>query len=422
MEHVYRVSEINSLIKEVIETSFPAVAVEGEISNFRPASSGHWYFSLKDEETMIQAVMFRHSSSRLTFTPKDGDKVVVRGNLGVYPQRGVYQIVCKSMEQAGTGNILAMLERRKKKLASEGLFDEERKKPLPIFPRRIAVVTSPSGAALRDILNVLGRRSSGLDVVVLPAPVQGEGAAEKIAAQIRRADTFGLGDVIIVGRGGGSLEDLLPFSEEAVVRAVYASNTPVISAVGHQTDTSLSDYAADRAAPTPSAAAELVSSSREELYTRVISMRGEMERRLRERAERARLLIERFTPENLAERFRRYIQPYYLRLDDAKEELIRTIEDVVKERRHGIELLLRDIEAASPEATLRKGYALVTKEQDGALVRSYDQVTPGEMLDIRVASGRIESKVTDAGEDERSSVEQVHEPTAKPEEKGREGE
>ncbi|MFO7849750.1 MAG: exodeoxyribonuclease VII large subunit [Spirochaetia bacterium] len=422
MEHVYRVSEINSLIKEVIETSFPAVAVEGEISNFRPASSGHWYFSLKDEETMIQAVMFRHKSRTLSFTPKDGDKVVVRGNLGVYVKRGSYQIVCETMEQAGVGNILAMLERRKKKLAAEGLFDEDRKQPLPIFPRRIAVVTSPTGAAIRDILNVLGRRSSGLDVVVLPAPVQGEGAGEKIAAQIRRADIFSLGDVIITGRGGGSLEDLLPFSEEAVVRAVYASKTPVISAVGHQTDTSLSDFAADRAAPTPSAAAELVSSSREELYTRVVSMRGEMERRLRERAERARLLIDRFTPENLADRFRLYIQPYYLKLDDAKEELIRSIGDAVKERRHRIELLLRDIEAASPEGTLRKGYALVTKEQDGTLVRSYDQVAPGEMLDIRVAAGRIGSKVTDAGEDERSSVAQKQEYTPDPEEKERRSE
>ncbi|MFO7848373.1 MAG: exodeoxyribonuclease VII large subunit [Spirochaetia bacterium] len=412
MEHVYQVSEINAVIKEVIETSFPAVAVEGEISNFRPASSGHWYFSLKDEETMIQAVMFRHKSRSLSFTPKDGDKVIVRGNLGVYAKRGAYQIICESMEQAGVGNILAMLERRKKKLASEGLFDKDRKQPLPVFPRQIAVVTSPSGAALRDILNVLGRRSSGLDVVVLPTPVQGESAGEKIASQIRRADTFGLGDVIIVGRGGGSLEDLLPFSEETVVRAVSASTTPVISAVGHQTDTSLIDYAADRPAPTPSAAAELVSSSREELYTRVLSIREEMERRLRDRVERARLLVDRFTPDNLVDRFRRYIQPYYLRLDDAKEELIRSIQEKVRERRHRIELLLRDIEAASPEGTLRKGYALVMKEQDGTLVRSYDQVGPEERLDIRVAVGKIGARVTDTGEDQRAADAPMPEHTA----------
>ena len=403
MEHVYRVSELNGIIKEVIETSFPTIAVEGEISNFRPASSGHWYFSLKDEETMIQAVMFRHKARYVRFTPKDGDKVVVTGKLGVYAKRGVYQVVCETMKQAGVGDILAMLEERKKRLAAEGLFAEERKKPLPLFPRRIAVVTSPTGAALRDILNVLGRRSSGLDVVILPAPVQGEEAGGKIAAQIRRADMFALGDVIIVGRGGGSLEDLLPFSDEAVVRAIAAGETPVISAVGHQTDTSLSDYAADVSAPTPSAAAELVSSSREELYDRVVSMREEMERRLRDRVERARLLVERFTPENLEERIRGLIQPYYLRLDDAKEEMIRTIGDLVSRQRHRVELLRRELEANSPEATLKRGYAVVTRAGDESLVRSYRQVDAGEGLAIRVAEGRIGATVEESCPDVRTS-------------------
>ena len=412
MEHVYRVSELTSIIKEVLETSFPALAVEGEVSNFRPAASGHWYFSLKDDETMIQAVMFRHKSRYLSFMPKDGDKVVVRGNLGVYAKRGVYQIICDSMEKAGIGNILAMLEERKKKLAAEGLFDGERKRPLPLFPRKIAVVTSPSGAAVRDILNVLGRRSSGLDVVVLPAPVQGEGAGRRIAAQIRRANMFRLGDVLIVGRGGGSIEDLLPFSDEEVVRAVAASEIPVISAVGHQTDTSLSDHAADVSAPTPSAAAEMVSSSREELYEKVIGIREHLERLLRDRVERIRLLTERFTPENLAERFRRIVQPYYLSLDDAKEELIRTIRETVRDRRHRVELLLRDLEANSPEATLRKGYAVVTRETDGALVRSFEQVGGGDRLDIRVSRGKIGAEVTDTSEDARSML---HRDTAKPE-------
>jgi exodeoxyribonuclease VII large subunit len=403
MEHVYRVSELNGIIKEVIETSFPTIAVEGEISNFRPASSGHWYFSLKDEETMIQAVMFRHKARYVRFTPKDGDKVVVTGKLGVYAKRGVYQIVCETMKQAGVGDILAMLEERKRRLAAEGLFAEERKKPLPLFPRRIAVVTSPTGAALRDILNVLGRRSSGLDVVILPAPVQGEEAGGKIAAQIRRADMFALGDVIIVGRGGGSLEDLLPFSDEAVVRAIAAGETPVISAVGHQTDTSLSDYAADVSAPTPSAAAEIVSESREQLHDRVVSMREEMERRLRDRVERARLLVERFTPENLEERIRGLIQPYYLRLDDAKEEMIRTIGDLVSRQRHRVELLRRELEANSPEATLKRGYAVVTRAGDESLVRSYRQVGTGESLAIRVAEGRIGATVEESGPDVRTS-------------------
>ncbi|MDZ7792421.1 MAG: exodeoxyribonuclease VII large subunit [Spirochaetia bacterium] len=222
-EYRFQVSEITAHIKEILEQSFSTVAIEGEISNFRPAGSGHWYFTLKDRDAMIQAVMFKYRSARVTFTPADGQKVVVRGNISVYAKRGNYQIICDSMEKAGEGDILAMLEERKRKLAAEGLFAEEKKRPLPFFPTRIAVVTSPTGAAIRDILQVLGRRSSGLDVVVLPAPVQGDSAGAKIAAQIRRANRFQLGDVIITGRGGGSLEDLLPFSDEEVVRAVAES-------------------------------------------------------------------------------------------------------------------------------------------------------------------------------------------------------
>src|SRR6056297_1603468 len=208
-EHVFQVSEITAHIKEILEVSFPTVRIEGEISNFRPAGSGHWYFNLKDRDAMIQAVMFKYRSREVNFTPVDGSKVVVRGKISVYAQRGNYQIICDSMEKAGEGDILAMLEERKRRLAGEGLFAPEKKRPLPLFPTRIAVVTSPTGAAIRDILQVLGRRSSGLDVVVLPSPVQGEQAGPKIAAQIRRANMFSLGDVLIVGRGGGSLEDLL---------------------------------------------------------------------------------------------------------------------------------------------------------------------------------------------------------------------
>ncbi len=399
-EHIYEVSELTAIIKEVIETAFPVVSVQGEISNFRPASSGHWYFSLKDEETMLQAVMFRHRAVRTGFLPKDGDKVVIRGNLGVYGKRGVYQIIAETMERAGTGTILAMLEERKRRLAAEGLFEEERKRPLPVFPRRIAVVTSPTGAAIRDILNVLGRRSSGIDVVILPAPVQGEDAGAKLAAQVRRADSCGLGDVIIVGRGGGSLEDLLPFSDEGLVRAIAASNTPLISAVGHQTDTALSDFAADLAVPTPSAAAELVSASRDELYRQVTSLREEMARRLQERTERSRLLIERFSPESLLELFRRLVQPAYLRLDDAKEELIRRGSDLVKERRHRLALLRGELEANSPAATLKRGYAVVIRSDDGSLVRSHRQAGPPDRLDIRLHEGKISAEVLDSGAEE----------------------
>jgi len=388
-EYRFQVSEITAHIKEILEQSFSTIAIEGEISNFRPAGSGHWYFTLKDRDAMIQAVMFKYRSARVAFTPADGQKVIVRGNISVYAKRGNYQIICDSMEKAGEGDILAMLEERKRKLAAEGLFAEEKKRPLPFFPTRIAVVTSPTGAAIRDILQVLGRRSSGLDVVVLPAPVQGDSAGAKIAAQIRRANYFQLGDVIITGRGGGSLEDLLPFSDEEVVRAVAESEIPVISAVGHEIDTALSDYAADVSAPTPSAAAEIVSKSREELSDRVHHLKDEMSTRIQNRVENAGLLIRQFTPENLEERFRQVLQPYQLRLDDAKEEAVRHLQDMLTSTRHRIAMLRSSIEGNSPLAILRKGYAVVTDRRSGVLIGSVQQSSSGDQIDIRLHDGRL---------------------------------
>jgi len=392
-EYRFQVSEITAHIKEILEQSFSTVAIEGEISNFRPAGSGHWYFTLKDRDAMIQAVMFKYRSARVAFTPADGQKVVVRGNISVYAKRGNYQIICDSMEKAGEGDILAMLEERKRKLAAEGLFAEDKKRPLPFFPTRIAVVTSPTGAAIRDILQVLGRRSSGLDVVVLPAPVQGDSAGAKIAAQIRRANRFQLGDVIITGRGGGSLEDLLPFSDEEVVRAVAESEIPVISAVGHEIDTALTDYAADVSAPTPSAAAEIVSKSREELSDRVHRLKEEMSTRIQNRVENAGLLIRQFTPENLEERFRQVLQPYQLHLDDAKEEAVRNLQDMLTSTRHRVDMLRSSIEGNSPLAILRKGYAVVTDRRNGVLIGSVKQSTAGDPIDIRLHDGRLGATV-----------------------------
>jgi exodeoxyribonuclease VII large subunit len=392
-EYRFQVSEITTHIKEILEQSFSTVAIEGEISNYRPAGSGHWYFTLKDRDAMIQAVMFKYRSARVAFTPADGQRVVVHGNISVYAKRGNYQIICDSMEKAGEGDILAMLEERKRKLAAEGVFAEEKKRPLPFFPTKIAVVTSPTGAAIRDILQVLGRRSSGLDVVVLPAAVQGDSAGAKIAAQIRRANRFQLGDVIITGRGGGSLEDLLPFSDEEVVRAVAESGIPVISAVGHEIDTALTDYAADVSAPTPSAAAELVSKSREELSERVRRLKDEMSTRIRNRVENAGLLIRQFTPENLEERFRQVLQPYQLRLDDAKAEAVRNLQDMLTNTRHRVAMLRSSIEGNSPLAILRKGYAVVTDRDSGVLIGSVQQSTAGDPIDIRLHDGRLGATV-----------------------------
>jgi exodeoxyribonuclease VII large subunit len=254
---IFTVSQITSLIKEILEASFNNITLEGEISNWRPSAAGHIYFTLKDSDSQIKAVIFRGAASKLSFSPKDGNKVRCKGRLSVYAPQGNYQIIVTSMELAGQGNILQMLEDRKKKLAAEGLFDSNRKKNLPMFPKTIGVVTSPTGAAIRDILNVSKRRNPTININILPAIVQGDGAAQTIVKMIELANFYELCDVLIIGRGGGSLEDLLPFSEESVVRAIANSKIPTISAVGHEIDWAISDFAADRRAPTPSAAAEM---------------------------------------------------------------------------------------------------------------------------------------------------------------------
>jgi len=261
------VSALTNLIKGTLEGFYSSVAVQGEVSNAKLSSSGHLYFSLKDREALIQAVMFKYRLSFLGFEIRDGMKLIVSGGVSVYAARGQYQLIAQSARIAGTGDILAMLEERKRRLAAEGLFDEDKKRPLPRFPSRVALITSPSGAAVRDIIHVLGRRNAGVDLIILPCPVQGEGAAEIIAARIRQANRLSVADVLIVGRGGGSLEDLLAFSDEAVVRAVAESEIPVISAVGHEIDWAICDYAADLRAATPSAAAELVAESRATLLS-----------------------------------------------------------------------------------------------------------------------------------------------------------
>ena len=317
------VTQITGMIKGLLEKEFRDLSVEGEISNFRPSSTGHYYFSLKDKEAVISAVMFRNRLSSLKFIPTDGNLVRIRGNISLYAPRGSYQLICESMEKAGAGEILAMLEERKRRLASKGYFDGSRKRPLPLFPRTIGVVTSPTGAALQDILRVTRLRNPGMDIVLLPAAVQGADAGKTIAERIRQASFIDKLDVLIVGRGGGSLEDLLPFSEESVVKAIVDCPVPVVSAVGHEIDTSLADYAADAMAPTPSAAAELVTPLRNEILRKIQSSREGIQREIAGRAEKVRLLLEQFRPSEM----KRLLDPLYrdkaLRFDDCRETMIR---------------------------------------------------------------------------------------------------
>jgi exodeoxyribonuclease VII large subunit len=389
----FTVSQVTSLIKDLLEQTLPNVTVEGEVSNFRPASSGHWYFSLKDEDALLSVVMFRGRSASLSFQPADGMKVKATGNISVYAKRGNYQLICESLQKSGEGEILAMLEKRKQKLAAMGLFDAGRKKPLPLFPSRVAVVTSPTGAAIRDILRVLGRRNAGLNLVILPAPVQGEGAAPLIASRIRTANEFQMADVLILARGGGSLEDLLPFSEEQVVLAVAESRIPVISAVGHEIDFTLADFAADVRAPTPSAAAEMVSASRLELARSLETAREGLRDALFARLERLRLRLEQFSPEGLERHLRFFLQPQALRLDDGRQDLADGLQDLLRAHRHRLELLAESVQSSSPLGILARGYAVVVQERTGRALLSPAGVRAEEMLRIRLHRGGLRAAV-----------------------------
>ncbi|MDR3115093.1 MAG: exodeoxyribonuclease VII large subunit [Treponema sp.] len=387
--HHFSVSELTELIRAHLEGTFASITVEGEVSNYRPSSTGHAYFTLKDTGAAIAAVMFKNRRRSLSFEPRDGMLLRVRGSLSVYSQRGTYQIICEELELAGTGDILLLLEKRKRALAAEGLFDQDRKKPIPRFPATVGVVSSPTGAAVRDILTVLQRRAAGIRVIILPAPVQGTEAAPSMVRRIEQANAWNMADVLILGRGGGSLEDLLPFSEETLVRAVAASKIPVVSAVGHEIDWALSDFVADLRAPTPSAAAELVSASWEETRNLLRTIGDALYRTIQGRLEKIRLLAKPFNREDLEYRFRAILQPRLVRLDDAKEVLLQALGERIGQLRRRVELAQRSLEAGSPRAILERGFSVVLREADGKPVRSAGELSLGERLIIRPLEGRI---------------------------------
>lgn len=389
---VFSVSQITSLIKEILETSFRTITIEGEISNWRPSSSGHIYFTLKDNLSQIKAVIFRSAAYKLSFNPKDGDKVRCTGNLTVYAAQGNYQIIISKMEPVGAGNILQMLEERKQKLAKEGLFDSEKKRPLPLFPQTIGVVTSPTGAAIRDILNIAKRRNPKINILVLPAIVQGDGAAQTIIKMIEIANFYKLCDVLIVGRGGGSLEDLLPFSEENVVRAVSSSNIPVISAVGHEIDWALCDYAADFRAPTPSAAAEMAIPVLEDIKIELQDYKEDLYNNINRIVKNTRLLIKSFNPDSLEIKFRNIQQPLLNRFENAKINLFENIKNKIKDYRNIISNSKTILENASPQTILDRGYSMVT-DKKGNVIRNETQVSAGDEIKITLAKGKLSASV-----------------------------
>jgi len=393
-DKTFTVSQLTGLIKTMLEGSFKTVLLKGEISNYRPNASGHLYFVLKDSESQISAVMFRGKAASLTFTPKDGMLVQVRGQISVYAPHGNYQILISSMTPAGVGGIMEMIEERKKKLAAEGLFNSSRKRPLPFFPRTVGVVTSPTGAALRDILQITRRRNDKVSVIVLPALVQGDGAAETIVRMIELANKYHLCDVLIVGRGGGSLEDLLPFSDEGVVRAVAASEIPVVSAVGHEIDWALTDFASDVRAPTPSAAAELVVPQKSDILEQIASQKEDLYRTIENRLQNLRLMVKSFTPQNMEMQFRTIEQPLMVRYDNARDALLQNIQDLLEQKRRQIKECTTVLETCNPQTIFDRGYSMVTDAQTGTVIRNGSQTAAGANIVIRPANGLIQATVT----------------------------
>lgn len=435
---IYTVSELASGLRELLETTYPEIWVEGEISNCRIWNTGHLYFTLKDEGAQLKSVMFRTPLRLLRFRPEDGLRVVARGRLTVYEPKGEYQIVCEHMEPHGLGALQLAFEQLKKRLQAEGLFEPARKRPLPALPRKIGIVTSLDGAAIRDIIQVLARRYPNAHLVIRPSRVQGEDAAADIATALRAIGKIASVDVIIVGRGGGSIEDLWAFNEERVARAIAQSPVPVVSAVGHETDVTIADFVADVRAPTPSAAAEIVVARKDEFCAGIDRLTGRLRGAHRQRVTRLRMRLHQLTGRpgvagfkgrlalrgrrvadlshdlkrqllaSVARRARRF-QAARLKLEthDLRRRLGRLrassigaeagLRSAMATRRHAAELALQRaagrLETLSPLGVLARGYAVCWNAERSAIVRDSSQVTPGQHVRVTLHKGELECRV-----------------------------
>ncbi len=435
-------SQLNTLARDLLEGAFPVIWVEGELSGVSRPGSGHLYFCLKDARAQVRCAMFKPKSTWLKFVPREGMRVLARGRLTLYEARGEYQLVLDHMEEAGEGALRRAFDELRAKLTAEGLFEAARKRPLPVHPRRLGVITSPSGAAVRDVLSVLGRRFPLLEVDVLPVLVQGAGAAAQITAMLQRAASSGRYEVLLLTRGGGSMEDLWPFNDEQLARAIAASRIPVVSAVGHETDFSLADFAADLRAPTPSAAAELLVPSQEDLGRRLRALEARMRNLQRQylraaiqRADRAALRLHGLRPQAQLQflyrrqaESRRRLEAAWRRQLDRERARLRHSDAVLRaahprrrlarlrERltlleprsraaiarhlaRDALRLrgLARSLHTVSPLATVARGYAIL-QHKDGGVVRSVLDAAPGDRIDARLADGTLRVRVESAGE------------------------
>ena len=393
-QKIFEVSEVNSLIKELMDgtAQLQHILIRGELSNYKIYPSGHHYFTLKDGESSLRCVMFRSSAAHLKFRPESGMKVVAAGRITVFPRDGAYQLYCTQLSADGIGDLYVAFEQLKEQLQREGLFDAAHKKPLPPYPQRIAIITSSAGAAVHDMIRILRRRYPVAKVLLLPVRVQGAEAPPEIAGALRYANRWKIADVIITGRGGGSLEDLWAFNDERVARAIYDSEIPVISAVGHEPDVTIADFVADRRASTPSNAAEIAVPDQSELLRYLQSARLRLlqaeGRQVAARQEKLKALREkRVLQDPLA-----FLQDKRLLLDYTQQKLVSSTKEQLAVQRHRFGRLAASLDALSPLKVLGRGYAMVQNES-GQVVKTSEQVSPGDGLRVRLGQGTLRCTV-----------------------------
>ena len=384
------VSQLNSYMKRLVESQpvLGDIWIKGEISNFKEHYSGHLYITLKDDGGVLKAVMFKSAAMSLTFKPEDGMRVLARGRIGVYEQSGAYQLYINEMTPDGVGELYIAYEKLKKRLAEEGLFDEDKKKPIPKYPERVGVVTATTGAAVRDIINVITRRYPYCEIIIYPSLVQGAGAKENIVEAIEYFNAHKLCDTMIVGRGGGSIEDLWAFNEEEVARAIYASEIPIISAVGHETDFTIADFVADLRAPTPSAAAEIAVPSQTELYTAISGMAGRLSAAEVNYIKRLRLTLDKLKPKSP----QGLIDDMRQKCDNLLQQAEKSFKLTAAEKRKVMSELCAKLDAMSPLAVLKRGYAIAEDEKSG-VIKSISGLPEGKIFKLTLSDGSCKCEV-----------------------------
>jgi exodeoxyribonuclease VII large subunit len=385
---IFTVSELNQMVRGLLETNFHQVWIEGEISNFTIPNSGHWYFSLKDKTAQVRCAMFRNHNRALKFTPEGGMHVVVRAKVSLYEGRGDFQLIAEHIEEIGFGALQRAFEQLKEKLQKEGLFAEAHKKPLPAFPKKLGVITSSTGAAIHDILSVLKRRFPGLPVIIYPTLVQGEKAANQIVNAIQLANQRAECDVLLLARGGGSLEDLWPFNEEIVARAIFASKIPLLTGVGHEVDFTIADFISDHRAPTPSAAAELISPNQQELLQHIQKLQQYLQQQIHKVFENKKTFLN-----NILRHLRhchpaQQLQEKFQHLDRLEQNLISTQKRIIELRQTKLQTLARALNAISPLATLQRGYAVITNSKNN-IIQKNTEVKIGEKITAQLAQGKL---------------------------------